>query len=130
MSQSINITLTYINDCFLLIFVMEAILKIIGLGPKTYFSDNEHIFDLTVVCSAILTSILSIIYHSDFGAATTFIRAVKLSKLFTKMKNAKHITVLFDTVTLTLPSLTNIGGLLLLFYYIYSVLGVFLFANI
>lgn len=31
---------------------------------------------------------------------------------------------------MTIPALTNIGGLLLLFLYIYSVLGVFLFAEV
>jgi hypothetical protein len=31
---------------------------------------------------------------------------------------------------MTIPGMANVGGLLLLFLYIYSVLGVFLFANV
>jgi len=37
---------------------------------------------------------------------------------------------MFETFLVTIPALTNIGGLLLLFLYIFSVLGVFLFAEV
>ena len=37
---------------------------------------------------------------------------------------------MFDTFVVTLPALANVGGLLLLLLYLYSVLGVYLFADI
>jgi hypothetical protein len=66
----------------------------------------------------------------NFGAATTFIRALRVSRIFKYIKKNKDIKVIFETVLVTIPALTNIGGLLLLFLYIFSVLGVFLFAEI
>jgi hypothetical protein len=38
--------------------------------------------------------------------------------------------VILYTFTFVLPALTNIGGLLVLFLYIFSILGVFLFAEV
>jgi hypothetical protein len=38
--------------------------------------------------------------------------------------------IILDTFTFVLPALTNIGGLLVLFLYIFSILGVFLFAEV
>jgi hypothetical protein len=43
---------------------------------------------------------------------------------------AKQVEVMFETVVVVIPSLSNMGGLLMLFLYIYSVLGVFLFAEV
>ena len=38
--------------------------------------------------------------------------------------------IIFTTFLVTLPALANVGGLLLLLLYIYSVLGTFLFAEV
>ena len=38
--------------------------------------------------------------------------------------------MIFNTFIVTLPALVNVGGLLLLLLYLYSVLGVFLFADV
>ena len=37
---------------------------------------------------------------------------------------------MFNTFIVTLPALANVGGLLLLLLYLYSVLGVYLFADV
>jgi len=56
------------------------------------------------------------------------------SSLFTLSALIIYITSLtsyiIETLYVTIPALTNIGGLLLLFLYIFSVLGVFLFAEV
>ena len=36
--------------------------------------------------------------------------------------------MIFNTMVVTIPALANVGGLLLLLLYMYSVLGVFIFA--
>ena len=49
---------------------------------------------------------------------------------FKFIKEAKGIKVIFDTLIITIPAITNIGGLLLLILFMFSVLGVFLFAEV
>lgn len=68
--------------------------------------------------------------QADFGSSTTFIRAMRMSRVFKYIKQAKQIKIIFETIIVVIPALTNIGGLLLLFLYIFSVLGVFLFAGV
>ncbi len=48
-------------------------------------------------------------------------------KLFKRQKNLK---VIFNTFIATLPALANVGSLLMLFVFIYSILGVFMFAQV
>ena len=47
----------YMNLCFTVIFVLEAAIKILGLGPRWYFVDAWNTFDFTVVVFSILTLI-------------------------------------------------------------------------
>lgn len=120
----------YVNYGFASIYVLESITKILALGPYAYFTDNGNCFDFLVVCASIVSTTFSIIMHVDFGSSATFIRAMRTAKLFNYIGFTRQIKTLFETLVVTLPSLTNIGGLLLLFIYIYSVLGVFLFAEV
>jgi Ion transport protein len=82
------------------------------------------------VVVSIISSAITIAFGLNFGAATTFIRALRITKIFKYIKESKQFKIIFETLVVTIPALTNIGGLLLLFLYIYSVLGVFLFAEV
>jgi hypothetical protein len=55
---------------------------------------------------------------------------MRIGRIFNYIKKNKNIKIIFETVLITIPALTNIGGLLMLFMYMFSVLGVFLFAEI
>ncbi len=122
--------LDLVNYTFAVIFAIEAIIKIVALGPLSYLREAGNLFDLFIVVSSIVTSIVSITMNVDFGASTTFLRALRIARIFKYFKKSKQIKVIFETVIVTIPALTNIGGLLLLFLYIFSVLGVFLFAEV
>ena len=122
--------LDYINYGFAVIFALEAVLKIISFGFKAYVRDTGNIFDFLIVILTIVTSIISITMELDFGASTTFIRALRMSRIFKFIQKSKQIKVIFETLIVTIPAITNIGGLLLLLLYMFSVLGVFLFADV
>jgi len=124
--------LSYLNYFFASIFTLEAILKLIAFGFIGYFRDTGNIFDFVIVLTTIASTILSFVLSFDFGASTTFIRAMRISRIFKFdfIKKRKAVKVIIETVIVTIPALTNIGGLLLLFLYIFSVLGVFLFADV
>lgn len=46
------------------------------------------------------------------------------------VKRATSLNIIFETFLITIPALANIGGLLLLFLYLYSVIGMSLFAQV
>jgi hypothetical protein len=129
-SSKVDDILNYINYGFAIIFTLEAILKLIALGCRTYFRNGGNIFDIVIVVTSIISSAVSLLLKIDFGASTTFIRALRISRVLKFVQKAKQIRVILDTFTFVLPALTNIGGLLVLFLYIFSILGVFLFSQV
>jgi hypothetical protein len=69
-SADYEAALENINLGFTLIFMMEAIFKIIGLGPKSYFHINWNRFDFFVVVASIIDLILALF----LGEAIKFLR--------------------------------------------------------
>lgn len=122
--------LDFINYGFAGIFALEALLKLTAFGPSVYYRDTGNIFDFIIVVTSIVSSIISVTLKLDFGASTTFVRALRMTRIFKFIKEAKGIKVIFDTLIITIPAITNIGGLLLLILFMFSVLGVFLFAEV
>jgi hypothetical protein len=122
--------LDYINYGFAGIFLAEALLKLTAFGFRTYFRETGNIFDFVIVMSSIISTIISLTMDVDFGSSTTFIRALRMTRIFKFIKEAKGMKVIFDTLIITVPAITNIGGLLLLLLFMFSILGVFLFAEI
>ena len=90
-SQSVKIddSLDYINYGFAVIFAFEALLKLISFGLKAYFRESGNIFDFIIVILTIVTSIISLTMKLDFGASTTFIRALRMSRIFKFVQKSK-----------------------------------------
>jgi hypothetical protein len=131
-SQSVRVDdlLDYINYGFAGIFLIEALLKMTAFGFRGYFRETGNIFDLVIVLSSIVSTIVSLTMNVDFGSSTTFIRALRMIRIFKLIKQAKGMRVIFDTLIITVPAITNIGGLLLLLLFMFSILGIFLFSEI
>lgn len=62
---------------FFVIFVAEAVLKIIALGPRKYFSDNWNIFDFIIVLFAILELALEGVQGLSILRATRLVGSTK-----------------------------------------------------
>jgi hypothetical protein len=58
------------------------------------------------------------------GSILTLFRTFRAFRIFKIIKNHKEMRVLFFTFVGAIPQLTYIAGLLMLFLFIYSVLGV------
>lgn len=118
-------TLRWANIIFVLIFLIEFVLKIIGLGFRYYFADNWNRFDFIVLILSIL-SLNEVILA--FNA--TIIRSLRIVRLFRIIKVSKGLRRLFHTLMTSLPSLVNVGALLLLLFFVYGVAGMDLFGHI
>ena len=90
-SQTVEVDdiLDNINYGFAVIFALEAVLKLISFGFKAYFRDKGNIFDFVIVILTIVSSIISITMKLDFGASTTFIRALRMSRIFKFVQKSK-----------------------------------------
>lgn len=120
----------YINYLFALIFTIEAILKLLGFGFKQYFSEAWNIFDFIVTFGSDIGVILKLTTGNSNVAALLVVRMFRIGRIFRLIQNAKSLRTLFNTLMLTLPSLANVGGILLLMLFIYTIIGVQLFAKV
>lgn len=115
-----------INSIFMWIFTAECAVKLVALD-KHYFFDAWNVFDFVVVAASLIESLSSV----DFNPTLVRIfRVFRLARLLKLTRNAKGIQALVATFEATLPSLVHVGLLLLIFFFMYAVLGVQLFCNV
>uniref|UniRef100_A0A7S3D7M4 Uncharacterized protein n=2 Tax=Palpitomonas bilix TaxID=652834 RepID=A0A7S3D7M4_9EUKA len=108
------------------VFILEALLKIIALGPKQYFRDGWNTFDFIIV----LGSLPGLVPELRDVRAGSVLRIFRIARLFRIVRSAKGLRRLFETLLFSLPSLANIGGLLLLVFVVFAILGVNFFWNV
>ena len=116
-----KIILDYLNLAFTLIFVAEAMIKILAFGVR-YFKDSWNRFDFIIAFASLLSNILEFAIGLDGAAATTGIRAFRIAKFFQVFRKSSKINIIFQTFITTLPALINVGSLLLLLVFIFGIL--------
>ncbi|EKX44430.1 hypothetical protein GUITHDRAFT_72189, partial [Guillardia theta CCMP2712] len=115
----------WINFSFSCVFVTEAVLKLIGLGPKWYFTDKWNILDFLVV----LISVSTLSIDVSFPGLKP-LRALRIVRVFRLVRRSKGIRQMIVTLLESMPSLWNIGVVLFLSLIIFAVMGVNLFYNV
>ncbi|XP_009978333.1 PREDICTED: sodium channel protein type 4 subunit alpha [Tauraco erythrolophus] len=113
-----------INLVFIVIFTGECVLKMFALRYY-YFTIGWNIFDFVVVILSILGIVLSDIIEKYFVSPTLFrvIRLARIGRVLRLIRGAKGIRTLLFALMMSLPALFNIGLLLFLVMFIYSIFG-------
>jgi len=133
--------LFWANVGFGAVFILEAIIKIIGLGPRWYFKDAWNVFDFTVVLLGLGTTILDVInkeYYCgpDKGESVAnvpglqILRVFRICRVFRLVRRLKGLKQMIETLIISLPSLGNIAALIVLIIVIFAVLGNTFFYNV
>jgi hypothetical protein len=121
-----------INIGFYAIFVFEMLIKLVGLGPKGYVRDKFNIFDCIIVFLSSIDLILSLSQlnkPAEGNNSISAFRAFRLLRIFKLVKSWKKFQELLLTIIRSLKDISNFGILLLLFIFIYTLLGMELFAH-
>nr|XP_046270866.1 sodium channel protein type 4 subunit alpha B isoform X1 [Scatophagus argus] len=130
-SKEKEIILYWVNVVFIVIFTTECILKIIALRHY-YFSVGWNIFDFVVVILSIVGLLLADIIEKYFVSPTLFrvIRLARIGRVLRLIRGAKGIRTLLFALMMSLPALFNIGLLLFLIMFIFSIFGMSNFAYV
>ncbi|CAF3513815.1 unnamed protein product [Rotaria sp. Silwood1] len=130
-SDTYDRILGYINHCFVAIFTIECIMKLIALNFK-YFTIPWNIFDFVIVIASILGQTLGEIMAKYFVNPTLLrvVRVARVGRILRLVKGAKGIRTLLFALAVSLPALFNIGLLLFLVMFIYSIFGMSFFAYV
>uniref|UniRef100_A0A3B3XZD5 Sodium channel protein n=1 Tax=Poecilia mexicana TaxID=48701 RepID=A0A3B3XZD5_9TELE len=123
--------LYWVNLVFIVIFSTECCLKMIALR-KHYFSVGWNIFDFVVVILSIVGLLLADIIEKYFVSPTLFrvIRLARIGRILRLIRGAKGIRTLLFALMMSLPALFNIGLLLFLIMFIFSIFGMSNFAYV
>ena len=128
-------TLDYVNIACTAVFVIEAAIKITGLG-KNYFGSSWNQFDFFIVVTSIADIVIT------YALATSIpllrqgpqllrvLRILRVSRLFRLIKSLETLQSLLTILRYALPAILNVMGLIMLFFFIYAVLGSFLFYTV
>ena len=117
------------NYLFTVIYTAEFVIKLIAFR-KDYFKEGWNVFDFTIVISAWLGVIALEVFKINVGPVSTIIRSFRIARIIKIIRQFKELQKLVNTFIVAIPELANVGSLLILFIYLYSVLGVFLFAHL
>lgn len=93
------------------------VLKLFGLGFKKFVVDNFNVFDGVVV----IISIIDLCIGGNSGI--NVLRTFRLLRIFKLIKSWTTLRVLLVTVLESLATIINLGLLILLFIFIFSLLG-------
>jgi hypothetical protein len=104
------------NTVFTFIFLVETLLRLLALGPCDYVRDGFNVFDAIVVA-------FSLIEFLKVGAGFSMLRGFRLLRIFKIIRNWTSLKALLQTVIKSLPSITNLGMLIFLYMFIYSLIG-------
>lgn len=127
-----NKSLSYVNLVFTFCFVLEAVLKVIGLGHKQYFGSAMNCFDFFVVGISVVGDILERSvegYDVSFANVLLIFRAARVMRIFRLFTRFKGVKRLLETLLYTLPSLLNVTTLLVMVLFIYTILGMSFFGG-
>uniref|UniRef100_A0A3B5QTR6 Voltage-dependent T-type calcium channel subunit alpha-1H-like n=1 Tax=Xiphophorus maculatus TaxID=8083 RepID=A0A3B5QTR6_XIPMA len=126
--------LKYCNYVFTLVFVIEAILKLIAFGLRRFFKERWNQLDLAIVLLSIMGITLEEI---DLSASLPInptiiriMRVLRITRVLKLLKMATGMRALLDTVMQALPQVGNLGLLFMLLFFIYAALGVELFGKL
>lgn len=118
-AEIINVT----NIIFLVLYVMEMLLKWLGLGVKQYFQTNWNRFDFCLI----IIQAVDIGIEASGSAAQPFpptllrvVRLFRVVRILRILKTAKNLRTIIQTVRISIPALGNITLLMLILLYIFA----------
>ncbi|XP_022258393.1 sodium channel protein 1 brain-like, partial [Limulus polyphemus] len=118
--------LFWLNVVFTIVFTLEMILKWIGIGFINYFSIGWNIVDFTVVLGSLLDLALGESQLSSLRA----IRALRALRPLRAISRWKGMKVVVTSLLSAIPSILNVLLVCLLFWLIFCIIGVQIFAGL
>ena len=112
----------FLDQLILWIFVLEMAIKIIAEGryPLRYFQDPWNVFDFTIVVLCFLP------IHVEFVAVLRLVRILRVLRL---IRAIPKLRLLVGALLKSIPSIGYVSILLVLLFYLYAVLGTFLYGK-
>lgn len=122
---------------FTLVFFIEATLKLIAY-QKTYFKNSWNKFDFMVVSFSLFDLVIKMMQNletdlsilSSLSQLARVARIMRVTRILKLAGKKEGLQAILQTIQFSIPSLMNVVTLLILIFFMFSIMGNFLFWNI
>ena len=127
--------LTFYNSIFTWIFIVEMGLKLLAIGPKKYVQEPMNLLDGACVLISIVELAIAAAAGSEGGGGLSAFRTVRVFRTFRVLRVARllrfmrSMAVIVGVITRSISSFAYIMVLLLLFVFIFALLGMQIFGG-
>ncbi|XP_012511278.1 PREDICTED: sodium channel protein type 9 subunit alpha [Propithecus coquereli] len=126
--KTIKIILDYADKIFTYIFILELLLKWVAYGYKTYFTNAWCWLDFLIVDVSLVTLVANTLGYSDLGPIKS-LRTLRALRPLRALSRFEGMRVVVNALIGAIPSIMNVLLVCLIFWLIFSIMGVNLFAG-
>ncbi|KAM7316480.1 hypothetical protein ACRRTK_024211 [Alexandromys fortis] len=126
--KTIKIILEYADKIFTYIFILEMLLKWVAYGYKTYFTNAWCWLDFLIVDVSLVTLVATTLGYSDLGPIKS-LRTLRALRPLRALSRFEGMRVVVNALIGAIPSIMNVLLVCLIFWLIFSIMGVNLFAG-
>jgi voltage-gated sodium channel len=125
-AQKYSSLLSILDGFILLVFIVEAAIKILAKGnkPQNYFKNPWNVFDFLIVVACLLEPIF--VLGGEFLPVLRLARILRVLRLVTAIPK---LQLLVTCLLKSLPSMFYVSILLFLLFYVYGTLAVFFYGE-
>ncbi len=104
------------NQVALVIFIVEAIIKLVALAPRSYryFKDGWNVFDFIVIVAALIPAT---------GQLAVIARLARLLRAMRLISAVKELRLIISALVRSIPSVGHVMVLMGIIVYIYAIMG-------
>uniref|UniRef100_A0A8C4IBG2 Sodium channel protein n=1 Tax=Dicentrarchus labrax TaxID=13489 RepID=A0A8C4IBG2_DICLA len=124
----VKVVLESADKVFSYIFVLEMFLKWIAYGFKKYFTNYWCWLDFLIVDVSLISLVANSLGYSDFAAIKS-LRTLRALRPLRALSRFEGMRVVVNALIGAIPSIMNVLLVCLIFWLIFSIMGVNLFAG-
>ncbi|XP_033022295.1 sodium channel protein type 1 subunit alpha isoform X2 [Lacerta agilis] len=126
--KTIKIILEYADKVFTYIFILEMLLKWVAYGYQTYFTNAWCWLDFLIVDVSLVSLTANALGYSELGAIKS-LRTLRALRPLRALSRFEGMRVVVNALLGAIPSIMNVLLVCLIFWLIFSIMGVNLFAG-
>uniref|UniRef100_A0A8B9TTU9 Sodium channel protein n=3 Tax=Neognathae TaxID=8825 RepID=A0A8B9TTU9_ANAPL len=126
--KTIKTMLEYADKVFTYIFILEMLLKWVAYGYQTYFTNAWCWLDFLIVDVSLVSLTANALGYSELGAIKS-LRTLRALRPLRALSRFEGMRVVVNALLGAIPSIMNVLLVCLIFWLIFSIMGVNLFAG-
>ncbi|NXG82037.1 SCN4A protein, partial [Stercorarius parasiticus] len=126
--KNIKTMLEYADKIFTYIFVLEMLLKWVAYGFKKFFTNAWCWLDFLIVDVSLISLIANTLGYSEMGPIKS-LRTLRALRPLRALSRFEGMRVVVNALVGAIPSIMNVLLVCLIFWLIFSIMGVNLFAG-